>query len=103
MVFEETSKILEDVPEILIVKHEDLFEITKSYYPYMTDFVKGYESSSYKFDIRGLDTYNDIIYLNGHTYKLDAVTLINYYDQNELSHTIAGITCKDQHYVYNGW
>jgi len=54
--------------------------------------------------ISGLDTYNDIIYLNGHKYKLEAITLENYnYNDTDLAHAICGITCNDNRYVYNGW
>lgn len=102
-IVEETSKILEDIPDILIVKHEDLIKLQKDNYNFLDYYMKEFNSSSYNFNSRGLDTYDDIVILNGHTYKLDAVTLNNYNGDIGLGHAIAGITCNENHYVYNGW
>jgi len=107
-VFEEIKKILTDIPDVLIVKHEEVMDntLSKDNYNFMNYYIPEFNGSSYSssFMIRGLDTYNDIIYLNGHKYKLEAVTLENYnYDDNEFSHAICGITCNNNRYVYNGW
>jgi hypothetical protein len=57
---------------------------------------------NYAIDIKGLIDLDDEIFYNGNKYILDSVLLYNYnsLDQN---HLIAGITCKNNHYVYNGW
>lgn len=107
-VFEEIKKILTDVPEILIVKHEEVMDntLSKDNYKFMNYNIPEFNGSSYSssFMIEGLNTYNDIIYLNGHKYKLEAVTLENYnYYDSDFSHAICGITCNDNRYVYNGW
>jgi hypothetical protein len=102
-VIEETSRILEDIPDILIIKHEDLITFQKDNYNFLDYYMKEFNSSTYNFNSRGLDTYDDIIHLNGHIYKLDAVTLNNYNGDIGLGHAIAGITCNENRYVYNGW
>ena len=99
-IFNETSKIIEDVPDILIVKHEELLEISKYKHFFQYHYLEEFNSSKYDFEVSGLDTYNDYIVLNGHTYKLDAVILGNY---DSDIHAIAGITCNFNRYVYNGW
>ena len=105
-VFIQNSKTLNDVPDIIVLEHEDLmggFDKTPSYF-YISLNIDNYKSTHYNFNVRGLDTFQDIIYLNGHKYKLDAVTLENYnYFKINAVHAIAGITCNNNHYVYNGW
>lgn len=105
-VFQETSNILKKVPDIITVKHENLYKIEREgiyLYDFIAKKVQGFDSSSYDFDIKGLATHDDFIYLNGHTYKLDAVLLENYDINSGVGHAIAGITCNDNRYVYNGW
>ena len=97
--FFERIKILNDIPDIIILKHEDLFDKIKI--PLMSytkiDPIKNL------FDVKGIDTYDDIIYLNGHKYKLDAVPISNYNNYFSVNHAITGITCNNNRYVYNGW
>lgn len=99
-IFDETSKIIEDVPDILIVKHEELLEISKYKHFFQYHYLEEFNSSKYNFEVTGLNTYDDYIILNGHTYKLDAVILGDY---DADIHSIAGITCNYNRYVYNGW
>jgi len=99
-IFDETSKIIEDVPDILIVKHEELLEISKYKHFFQYHYLEEFNSSKYNFEVTGLNIYDDYIILNGHTYKLDAVTLGDY---DADIHSIAGITCNYNRYVYNGW
>ena len=99
-IFDETSKIIEDIPDILIVKHEELLEISKYKHFFQYHYLEEFNSSKYNFEVTGLNTYDDYIILNGHTYKLDAVILGDY---NADIHSIAGITCNYNRYVYNGW
>jgi len=45
---------------------------------------------------------NDKIYYRGSEYHLDSVILVNW-DIRNGGHAIAGITCKKDKYIYNGW
>lgn len=47
-----------------------------------------------------IQNYEKTIILNDITYKLDSCLITNY---NSQKHAIAGITCNDTRYVYNGW
>lgn len=107
MVFQEINKKLNSIPDILIVRHEainpQIFNM-KEMYNHIGEKIREFKGDTYlfNFNIQGLNSYEDIIYLNGHKYKLDAVTLTNY-DIVAMNHAIAGITCNGNHYVYNGW
>jgi hypothetical protein len=104
-VFKEITKKIKKIPDILILRHEDLnprIDKKNRIYHYIGKKISEFKSDKYNFDIQGLDTYEDIIYLNGHKYKLDAISLANY-DKVNIGHSIAGITCNGNHYVYNGW
>ena len=52
-----------------------------------------------------LNKYNDSIFINNNHFILDSVILKNYnteiFDNN--SHAVAGITCQNNRYLYNGW
>ncbi len=52
--------------------------------------------------ISGLHTHDNIIHFNGDTYILDSC-LLSDYKNTYGGHAIAGITCKNNKYVYNGW
>jgi len=105
-VFKDVTKKLKNVPDVLIVKHRSLNKQVVDLmqkYDYIGQIIKEFKSDKYKFDVKGLETYEDIIYLNGHKYKLDAVTLVNYNKSYVGAHAISGITCNGNRYVYNGW
>jgi len=93
---QETNKILKDIPDIVILKHQDL---------YTGLIIKDYEKKANEpnFIVKGINTYDDIIYINGHKYKLDAVPISNYNNYFSVNHAITGITCNNNRYVYNGW
>jgi hypothetical protein len=99
------KKNIKKVPDVIIVSHEDINEFVKIIYqPVMTNEEKElFNARNYDCKIKGVDTYDDIIYVNGYKYKLDACTLSNYNTYNRGIHAIAGITCNNKHYVYNGW
>ena len=50
-----------------------------------------------------LKSMNKRITYLGVEYNLDAVILTNWNINKDNGHAIAGITCKKNHYVYNGW
>jgi len=106
---DKTTKILNDIPDIIVLYHQELnkFMAENNYKNYLKlnerdkqifDASKG----QYNFNISGAGIYNENIYLNGYAYKLDAVLLDNY-NVKDINHSIAGITCNNNHYVYNGW
>jgi predicted transcriptional regulator len=94
-----TKKILKNIPDIIIVQKDD--------FDYFFNFIYNvpdnpYKSSLYEFNIKGLDKFKDTITLNGYKYRLDSVILGNY-NAGIDGHAIAGLTCNNEHYVYNGW
>jgi hypothetical protein len=53
-----------------------------------------------------ITSFKDTFYYNNNSYELDSVILSNYNikeKQNKIGHVIAGITCNNNKYVYNGW
>ena len=50
-----------------------------------------------------LKSMKEQIFFKGVEYNLDAVLLANWNINNKNGHAIAGITCKKDRYVYNGW
>ena len=61
-------------------------------------------SNGYNFNANGINELLNEITFNGRTYVLDSLSLGNYNDMKlQLAHAIAGITCKNNKYVYNGW
>ena len=55
------------------------------------------------YNFKGLYEFKDKIIFNGHTYKLDSCCITNYNIKYKLAHAIAGITCENNKYIYNGW
>jgi len=52
----------------------------------------------------GPQTLNKTIVYNGTEYILDSILLANWNGKViKKGHAVAGITCNDEHYVYNGW
>jgi hypothetical protein len=50
-----------------------------------------------------LTSMREKITYHGAEYKLDSVILSNYNIRKDHGHAIAGITCKNKKYIYNGW
>ena len=50
-----------------------------------------------------LKSMNEQIFYKGVEYNLDSVLLANWNINNKNGHAIAGISCKKEKYVYNGW
>jgi hypothetical protein len=99
-IINKTKRIIKNIPDILIIQeniHNDEFFNNIYDFP---DFP--YNSSLFEFNVKGLDKLKDTITLNGYKYRLDSVLLDNY-DNTVMGHRIAGITCNNQRYVYNGW
>jgi len=103
-IIDENKNNIEKIPDIIFLNH---YKLNNNINNIIKDFNKKINldllnSKYYKFNVKGIKTYNNIIELNGHKYKLDACFLTNY-NQNYGAHAIAGITCNNKHYVYNGW
>jgi len=99
------KNIIKKIPDIIIVSHEKINFFVEDVYKrnINSDEEVLFNANRYKCKIKGIDTYDDIIYVNGYKYKLDACTLTNYNYYHGGNHAIAGITCNDKRYVYNGW
>jgi len=68
------------------------------------DKYKKYILKNTKFEFKGLEKLEKYISFNGDRYILDSCILGNYnVIKTKGGHAIAGITCKDNRYVYNGW
>lgn len=103
-VYKNIKKSLDNIPDIIVLIHKDLNIFKTNIYEHFAK-IKNYDSyysDKYKFKIKGIENYEDFIYLNGHKYKLDAILLTNY-NQVTTAHVIAGITCNNEKYIYNGW
>ena len=104
----EIINLITEIPDFLILYHSVLFEkkiIMRAY-----DVVKSknpeeanvYNFDSYNYSQDGIKEHKDFIYLNNVKYKLDSCIIGNY-DDGEIQHSIVGITCNGERYVYNGW
>ena len=87
-------------PDIIIINPKDNINITR--YP---SWYKINNNISYKkfWDIINFANLTNKVINNNNIYIEDSVLLTNY-NKNEIGgHSIAGITCKGNRYVYNGW
>ena len=96
----EIEKIIQDVPDFLVLYHENLCDSSIYYRKIPTNIFRAYK---YGFDENEIANFKDEIHLNGHTYKLDSCLITNFNLKSGIAHAIAGITCLNDRYVYNGW
>jgi len=84
-------------PPILIIKVDEK-EVDKIYNVILegNKLNEGYMKEQLK-------SMSEQIFYNGKEYNLDAVILANWNKNKRIGHAIAGITCKKNKYVYNGW
>jgi hypothetical protein len=82
---------------IMVIIHNDKkrSKILKRLYPYT---IIG--DSLIKDNITSM---NEIIFYRGSEYHLDSVVLDDFNKLQQGGHSIAGITCKKNKYIYNGW
>ena len=86
---------LKTIPDIITVECDDSRDLRSLY---------GGSYKNYIFKDVQLASMNDIIIFNNTQYVLDSVILSNWNDSIvSRSHAIAGITCNNERYVYNGW
>jgi len=93
---------LDKNPDILVLFHSDL--IRTNFYNSIYNATKNddFNAKTYNLDCSNFNNYNDIIEFNGCIYKLDSCFIKNYND-NLAGHSIIGITCNKNRYIYNGW
>ena len=107
------ERVLAEIPDVLVLNHSDLniqytnlMNAVHAIYKISNpDFAKIHELSTYNIKHSvSLINYDEIVEFNGHKYKLDSCLISNYDLDNKLSnHSIVGLTCKNNKYVYNGW
>ena len=108
----EIKNILKNVPDFIILTHHNLLSTSSSVKEHNINKLKPYKyddyfnaksyKSEFKINPNDLKNYKEKIVLNGHTYVLDSCFLHNFGNFAN-AHVIAGITCNNQRYVYNGW
>ncbi len=110
--FKNTNESIKNIPDVLLFKKNP----NKNIIEYLTKYTDLRDSIIYStffrdvyFEKEDVDfsqflNFSKIINFNGHQYILDSILLSNY-NINELDkgHAIAGITCNNNRYVYNGW
>jgi hypothetical protein len=100
-------------PDVLVLYHQDLNQRTfnrnlKFYNQIKTlatssSIVDNFSLSTFVKNQKGIGSVANVITLNGVEYELDAVILSNYNKVEKGNHAIAGITCGNEKFVYNGW
>lgn len=100
------------IPDVIILFHQDLvnssyISIANQFKDFIMDLINSpYRKTANSFLLNPrpysdkIKNYEETIILNNITYKLDSCLITNY---NSQKHAIAGITCNDSRYVYNGW
>jgi len=96
------QECINDKPEVLIIDTQNILKyITINFKKNLNDFFStnfNLETTDYK----SIINYDEIIIFNGCKYKLDSC-ILNAYKYVQYGHAIAGITCNNNKYVYNGW
>ena len=101
------EKVEKSTPLYIVVNLWDTDEIVKkvfsnNYNSILQDF--DIKNSYFSFNKSGLNNLSKEITFNYKTYVLDSIGLSNFNKVNgRAGHAIAGITCKNNKYVYNGW
>jgi len=84
-------------PQVLMVITHDNMAFTKLYMDLFPNTIVNSGDTK-----KNLTSLSEKIYYRGVEYNLDSVILSNW-NREKGGHTIAGITCKKNKYVYNGW
>ncbi len=102
--FEEIKNKIINIPDVLLLNTYSLhYEQVYNYLLTINNEFNIYNIKNYNLNkqhFQELLDFKDTIIFQGFTYKLDSVLLANY---NIFKHSIAGITCNNNRYVYNGW
>jgi len=105
----EIKKIINDIPDVLVVYNSKINLFINDIFAYINDAVV-YDDKNvdnhlidlYNIKSTNIDNYKEIIYFNGIKYILDSVIITNY-NHVKMDHSIVGINCNNNKYVYNGW
>jgi hypothetical protein len=106
---------LNSTPDILVVRYHPMYR--NRYIDYINQNLEFFnlEYDTTNNNAKEITSLKEIIQYNNTTYELDSIILENYdsiiiehadkINKNIeiLSHQIAGITCNDKKYIYNGW
>lgn len=99
----EIQKILDNSPDVLIINEEMNIQNIYNNHLQNPQFRKAFLFKNYKTkttDINSIKELKDEIIFNGCVYKLDSCLLGS---SIKTTHAIAGITCNNKRFVYNGW
>jgi hypothetical protein len=106
----EILKLIKDVPNYIVVFHSDIStnsKIISTSYNILKKYNEAeanvFDLASYDVKFDGLTDYKDDLIFNDVKYKLDSCLLGNFDNGINKHHSIAGITCNGNRYVYNGW
>ena len=87
-------------PDVIIINIKE--KIDDTYYPSWYKINDNNIFNNKYNDIKNFSTLNNEVNNNKDIYVQDSILLANY-NLNVGGHSIAGITCKGDKYVYNGW
>ena len=85
-------------PQVLIINVSNNFTRTKDFYDKFPHTIINEGDTK-----ENLTSMRDKIKYQGSEYNLDSVILANFNIRKNPGHTIAGITCKREKFLYNGW
>jgi hypothetical protein len=101
----ENNRKYKSIPQYIIInlwdKNNVLMRELKNHDCINKIYNINYFKTTYKF--KNLYELKDKIEFNGHTYILDSCSISNYNKKIGFAHAIAGITCENNKYIYNGW
>ena len=108
--YESFKKTLNDkIPDYIIVNiyddyNCDYFINKLKYLQLHYDYKDKILFNNYNYNIKDLSKFKNEIFFKGNKYILDSCSLSNFNSKKYgQGHAIAGITCKDKRFVYNGW
>jgi len=105
----QNKKKLSDIPDFICLYHTKLNKIFNfsQELAFKTDVFHKRHNLSYSYkDVKinkdDIKNFKDEIFMNGIKYRLDSCLLTDF-NAKFSRHSIAGITCNNNRYVYNGW
>lgn len=105
----QNKKKLSDIPDFICLYHTKLNKIFNfsQNVAFKTDVFHKRHNLSYNYkDVKinkdDIKNFKDEIFINGIKYRLDSCILADF-NAKFSRHSIAGITCNNKRYVYNGW
>lgn len=87
-------------PDVIIISLDN--NLSENLYPEWYNINNPNVFNKYKNNLNDLKKLNNEHIFNNNIYEQDSILLTNY-NKNLGGHSISGITCKGDRYVYNGW